>query len=137
MDLYGFLQNDEHELFNLLLSVNGIGPKQSLKILGFNDVGDIVKAIISEDSGYLESLPGIGKKKAQQIILELKEKARKNFDMAAIPLSSHNIEAIAALESLGFSPKEARSAVEKALATEGVKTGDVGTIVESALKLLS
>lgn len=136
MDLYGFLDRDEHNLFNLLLTVSGIGPKQSMKILGTRDTPDIVKAIVSEDIEFLTALSGIGKKKAQQIILALKERVRKSFDTTASPVSSGYMEAVTALESLGFSAVESRDAVDKALSMADVKD-DVAKIVETALRHLS
>jgi Holliday junction DNA helicase RuvA len=136
MDLYGFISRDEYLLFNLLITVSGIGPKQSIKILGTRNAQDIVKAVVSDDSNFLMSLVGIGKKKAQQIILELKEKVKKSFDTAETPVSSLYVEAITALESLGFSPSESRKAVDKALLSKQ-NADDVGKIVESALKYLS
>jgi Holliday junction DNA helicase RuvA len=136
MELYGFTGREEHLLFNLLITVSGIGPRQSLKILGARDVGDIVRAVVSEDSAFLMSLAGIGSKKAQQIILELKEKVKRLFGTDQTPLSSTYIEALSALESLGFSPGESRRAVDKALASAG-QNQDLGNIVETALKLLS
>ncbi len=135
MDLYGFVKKDEHILFNLLLTVSGIGPKQSIKILGTRDAPDIVKAVVSENSTFLMALSGIGKKKAQQIIIELKEKIKKFFDTAATTVPSTYIEAISALESLGFTAIESREAVDNALLEES--SGDVGKIVETALKYLS
>jgi len=135
MDLYGFVKKDEHILFNLLLTVSGIGPKQSIKILGTRDAPDIVKAVVSENSTFLMALSGIGKKKAQQIIIELKEKIKKFFDTAATSVPSTYIEAISALESLGFTAIESREAVDNALLEES--SGDVGKIVETALKYLS
>jgi Holliday junction DNA helicase RuvA len=136
MELYGFAGREEHLLFNLLITVSGIGPRQSLRILGSRNVGDIVRAVVSEDSAFLMSLAGIGSKKAQQIILELKEKVKKLFGTDRAPVSSTYIEALSALESLGFSPGESRRAVDKALASVG-QNQDLGKIVETALKLLS
>ena len=63
MDLYGFFHKEEQLLFNLLLTVSGIGPKQSIKILGMQNAPEIVKAVVSEDSSFLMTLSGIGKKK--------------------------------------------------------------------------
>lgn len=141
MDLYGFINKDELRLFTLLLTVSGIGPKQSVKILGVRDPADIIKAIVTEDNAFLMSLSGIGKKKAQQIILELKEKAKRNFDIAASPVSSNYNEAVTALESLGFTAAESREAVERALSDETLAAkgdkSDVSKIVENALKQLS
>jgi Holliday junction DNA helicase RuvA len=141
MDLYGFIEKDELRLFTLLLSVSGIGPKQSLRILGVRNPVDIIKAIVSGDSDFLMSLSGIGKKKAQQIILELKEKVKRSFDTAVSPVSSNYSEAVKALESLGFTSSESREAVEKVLSDETLSSGagisDVTKIVENALKQLS
>jgi len=136
MDLYGFTKREECILFNLLNTVSGIGPKQSLKILGGRDTQDIVKAVVSEDSTFLMSLAGIGNKKAQQIILELKEKVKKSFDTAESPVSSIYIEALSALQSLGFTSIESRRALEQAL-NSYKENQDLGKIVEAALKLLS
>ena len=141
MDLYGFFDKDEHRLFTLLLTVSGIGPKQSVKILGVRAPADIIKAIVTGDTDFLMTLSGIGKKKAQQIILELKEKTKRYFDITASPVSSNYNEAVTALESLGFTNAESREAVERALSDEelavnGVKS-DVSKIVENALKQLS
>ena len=123
------------------MTVSGIGPKQSVKILGARDPADIINAIVTGDTDFLMTLSGIGKKKAQQIILELKEKAKRNFDIAASPVSSNYNEAVTALDSLGFTSAESREAVERALADEtlagkGAKS-DVSKIVENALKQLS
>jgi Holliday junction DNA helicase RuvA len=136
MDLYGFRRREEFLLFNLLITVSGIGPRQSLKILGARDTKDIVQAVVSEDSNFLMSLAGIGSKKAQQIILELREKVMKCFDTVRTPVSSHYTEALTALQSLGFNPVESRRAVDQALTVVG-ESRDVGKIVEAALKLLS
>jgi len=136
MDLYGFINPEEHILFNLLLTVSGIGPKQSIKILGTRNAADIVRAVVSEDDSFLMAMSGIGKKKAQQIILELKEKVRKFFGTVHAPESSLYIDAIGALETLGFTPAESRKAVEKALTEKGDEA-DIETLVEAALQYLS
>jgi Holliday junction DNA helicase RuvA len=136
MDLYGFISRDEHILFNLLLTVSGIGPKQSIKILGTRNAPDIIRAVVSEDSSFLMAMSGIGKKKAQQIILELKEKVRKFFDTVHTPESTLYIDAIGALETLGFTPAESRNAVEKAMEEKG-DGADIETLMEAALRHLS
>lgn len=136
MDLYGFISRDEHILFNLLLTVSGIGPKQSIKILGTRNAPDIIRAVVSEDSSFLMAMSGIGKKKAQQIILELKEKVRKFFDTVHTPESPLYIDAIGALETLGFTPAESRNAVEKAMEEKGDGV-DIETLMEAALRHLS
>ena len=136
MDLYGFLTKNEYTFFNLLLTVSGIGPKQAIKILGASDVADIVRAITSGDSSFLMTVSGIGNKKAQQIILELKEKLIKRFQVTPSSVSSGSHDAVSVLQSLGFSPVESREAVERALSLLG-KSDDVSKIIETALKTLS
>lgn len=136
LDLYGFLQKEEYTLFNLLLKVSGIGPKQAIKILGMGDTTRIVGAIISEDSDFLMQLPGIGKKKAQQIILELKETMKRYFTPEISGSRFEYSDAVTALESLGFTAVESREAVEKAIADLG-KTQNLERIIEGALKHLS
>jgi Holliday junction DNA helicase RuvA len=136
LDLYGFLQKEEYTLFNLLLKVSGIGPKQAIKILGMGDTTRIVGAIISEDSDFLMQLPGIGKKKAQQIILELKETMKRYFTPEISDSRFEYSDAVTALESLGFTAVESREAVEKAIAELG-KTPNLERIIEGALKYLA
>jgi len=136
LDLYGFLHKEEKHLFNLLITVSGVGPKQAIKILGTSKVPDIVRAVVYEDSAFLMQLSGIGKKKSQQIILELKEKLKKSFEVPAIQGASAVIEAVSALQALGFTRDESQKAVEKALSSDPAEN-DVGKIVEHALRNLS
>jgi Holliday junction DNA helicase RuvA len=135
LDLYGFLHRDEYTLFNMLLKVSGIGPKQALRILGMGRTARIVRAIVAGDETFLMQLPGIGKKKAEQIIFFLREKLHHmSKDMPAA--DSGYATAVAALESLGFSSLESRDAVEKVISELGDSI-DVTRIVEEALKHLS
>ncbi|MBN2323181.1 MAG: Holliday junction branch migration protein RuvA [Spirochaetes bacterium] len=136
LDLYGFLHGEERLLFDMLITVSGIGPKQAIKILGASKVSDIVHAVVHEDSGFLMQLSGIGKKKSQQIILELKEKLKESFEVTARAGVSAYTEAVSALEALGFTRGESKQAVEKALELHP-QLADVGKIVELALKNLS
>ncbi|UCB45600.1 MAG: Holliday junction branch migration protein RuvA [Spirochaetota bacterium] len=136
LDLYGFLHKDEYNLFNLLITVSGVGPKQAIKILGNTRVPDIARAIVHEDTAFLMGLSGIGKKKSQQIIFELKEKLKTAFAVPSTDGASLYVEAISALESLGFTKNESKDAVEKAIAITPDEQ-DVGKIIESALKQLS
>jgi Holliday junction DNA helicase RuvA len=140
MELYGFLSRQENTFFNLLITVSGIGPKNALKILGACDVPEIAGAIVSENSSFLKSVAGIGEKKAMQIILQLKEKIKKLLPATAAPVRSGYLDAIALLESLGFSKNESKEAVDKALSALENKTharDDVEKIVETALRSLS
>jgi Holliday junction DNA helicase RuvA len=139
MELYGFLSRQENTFFSLLITVNGIGPKNALRILGACEVPEIVGAIVSENSSFLKSIAGIGEKKAVQIILKLKEKIGKLLP-AATSFGSGYLDAIALLESLGFSKGESKEAVDKAqssLGSDSGARGDVEKIVQAALRSLS
>ncbi len=116
MQLYGFASTDEQSLFETLLSVSGIGPKVALAILSCFDVATIKKAIVTEDVDLITSIRGIGKKNAQRLILELKERLDIPDGEPATALGpgarSVYLEAKNALLGLGYSPLEARSALE-------------------------
>ncbi len=77
--LFGFLQQDDLHLFKLLLSVSGIGPRVALNIVGATDHNSLMQAILAEDLAYLMKMPGIGKKTAQRLILELKDKVANYY----------------------------------------------------------
>ena len=136
LDLYGFLHGEEKLLFDMLITVSGIGPKQAIRILGTSKVPEIVQAVVHEDSAFLMGLSGIGKKKSQQIILELGEKLRKSFEVPDGKGVSAYSEAVSALEALGFTRGESTQAVEKAL-EQRPQSDDVGQVVEQALKNLT
>jgi len=136
LDIYGFLEKAEKNLFDYLITVSGIGPRQAIKILGSGRVTDIVKAIVSEDDAFLRRFAGIGKKKSQQILLELKDKLQACFELGPEPRVSHYMEAVNALESLGFTSQEARSAVDFAEQEMGANA-ELGKLVESALRYLA
>nr|WP_281063525.1 Holliday junction branch migration protein RuvA [Clostridium algifaecis] len=136
--LYGFLTKEELNMFNLLLGVNGIGAKAALSLLSITNVNNLKYSIITEDEKTIIKAPGIGKKTAQRIILELKDKidsteiAGFDKELNAEENNSDNIsEALEALEALGYSEKEA----SKALAS--IKIGDsIEAIIKDALKFL-
>ena len=132
-DLYGFLSRDEYKLFNMLIKVSGIGPRQGLKILGIDSPERIIGAIAGGDEAFLTRLPGIGSKKARQIILELKDKLERTYEITE-PSVPGLMEALQALENLGFSPAEARKAAEKAMTEGHSETSD---IIQNALRYLS
>jgi Holliday junction DNA helicase RuvA len=83
LDLYGFITRTEKELFLLLLSVNGIGPKGALAVLSGMSPGSLVGAILSGDHGSLQKIPGVGKKTAERIVLELTDVLKKRPDLTA------------------------------------------------------
>lgn len=130
MQLYGFLNQEELEFFELLVSISGIGPKGALAILTVASVKNLKKAIISGESEILTKVSGIGKKMAGKIVLELKSKIE---DM---PIEEgkiiHESEAIDALVALGYKLSEAREALRKI--PEDIK--EVGEKVKQALKIL-
>lgn len=140
MALYGFIDESEKILFNKLLNVSGIGPKSALAILASGDAQGLVNAVANDDVSYLTQFPGVGKKTAQQIILDLKGKLDDLAVSAGLtptvaqPTDNNQalVDALAALTSLGYSAKEIAK-VEKTLAqTEDTTDG----YIRSALKLL-
>ncbi|RYG74807.1 Holliday junction branch migration protein RuvA [Lentibacillus lipolyticus] len=140
--LYGFPNNDEKLLFTKLITVSGIGPKGALAILGGADTGALINAIEREDDSFLTSLPGIGKKTARQIILDLKGKmpaVAPAGDSAAETeeLAKGTPEALQetqeALKSLGYTDKEIRAVVPN-LRKES--SGSTDELVRKALALL-
>ncbi len=118
--LFGFLSKEERSLFKLLLSVSGVGPKVALSLLGGFELNNLVAAITRGNSAYISSVPGIGSKTAQKIILELKEKVSKAYGSQPSGSMESQKEdtpllndAISALIALGYSPREARQALSK------------------------
>jgi Holliday junction DNA helicase RuvA len=123
--LYGFRSVEELGFFTLLLTVNGVGPKVALAIVGSRPTPDLQLAIMAQDQAVLVSIPGIGKKLAERIIFELKEKVAA----AGVSVSGTRVgepagegEIVAALQALGYSLAEAREASRAALADVGVES---------------
>lgn len=128
--LFGFYTEQERALFRLLISVNGIGPGLGLSILSGSSTQELKQAIRTENIAALSAIPGIGRKTAQRVIVELKEKISL---LAAGPETSGTgmapargddaivNDALAALASLGLKPPTARAAVDRVLAAEGKK----------------
>lgn len=120
--LYGFLTEEEREMFNLLLTINGVGSKAALSLLSISNVNNLKLAIISGDHGTLTKAPGIGKKIAQRIILELRDKIdklNKNgvssldlVDTKNYDINRNYSDALEALIGLGFTQKEAEKALK-------------------------
>ncbi len=112
LDLYGFESEFELELFELLISISGIGPKVALAIVSLDSPDKIAGAILREDFSYLSSVSGIGAKTGKKIILELKDKIVKlSFDAENAEGASSDSEVVDALLSLGYSQKDARDAL--------------------------
>lgn len=114
LDLYGFLTTDERALFELIISISGIGPKKALTILGVAPAQTLKRAILGNDASYLTKVSGIGKKIADKIVLELKDKIMTlGGDLADGPLMSEDKDALSALVALGYAQNEAREALQK------------------------
>ncbi|MBF6641162.1 Holliday junction branch migration protein RuvA [Flavobacterium sp. J49] len=135
--LFGFVEKSERELFKLLLSVSGIGASIARTMLSSLDPKQIIHAIGSGDVGTIQSIKGIGNKTAQRVILDLKEKVLKIYDLDEISASQHNInreESLSALEVLGYVRKNAEKVVDKIIKENAEAT--VETIIKQALKNL-
>ena len=109
MDLYGFTSQEEVSFFEMLILIPGIGPKSALAIMNLESVETLSSAIAQGDTTYLTKVSGIGKKSAEKIIVELKDKIITSG--GAINIHSEDAEAIEALCSLGYSTKEARESL--------------------------
>ncbi|MEK7655997.1 MAG: Holliday junction branch migration protein RuvA [Patescibacteria group bacterium] len=128
-DAYGFSTYDELQFFKKLISISGVGPKVALTILSAGSLRAIQDAILSGNLSFLTSVPGVGMKTAQKIVLELKGKIVEESDS-----SSPDREVMDALVSLGYSASQARDAVSRAGASEEI---DVSQRVRLALKYLA
>lgn len=111
LELYGFLHFAELELFETLIGISGIGPKGALGVLAVAPVDTLKKAIASGDTSYLTRVSGIGRKTAEKIVLELKEKMAGRGVTVEAPELKDEADAIEALVALGYSQREARGAV--------------------------
>ncbi len=135
--LFGFVEKAERELFKLLLSVSGVGASTARTMLSSIAPQQIIQAIASGDVGTVQSIKGIGAKTAQRIILDLKDKVLKiyNLEDVSMPQSNTNKdEALSALEVLGFVRKSAEKVVDKIVKDNPDAT--VETIIKQALKNL-
>ena len=111
MELFGFLNEEDVLFFELIISVSGIGPKSGLAIMNLETVATLSSAIAQSDTSYLTKVSGIGKKSAEKIILELRDKITTVGAKDSI-LHSEDAETLEALQSLGYSVKEAREALK-------------------------
>ena len=140
MKLYGFRAKDDLQMFKLLLGVNGVGPKAALGVLAGITADELRFAILSDDVKTLSKAPGIGKKTAQKLILELKDKMKLEdafelkLERAAVgagEVSDGRQEAVEALVALGYSSADALRAVRK---VTDVPPDDVEGLLKAALK---
>ena len=130
--LYGFAEKSEREIFRLLLSVSGIGSSTARTMLSSLSPAQIRDAIAGGDAATIQSIKGIGTKTAQRVILDLRDKILKVYDIDEVSASSNNTnkeEALSALEVLGFARRSAEKVVDKVLRQ------DTSLSVENIIKL--
>lgn len=135
--LFGFVEKSEREIFKLLLSVSGIGAGIARTMLSSLDPKQIIQAIASGDVSTIQSIKGIGSKTAQRVILDLKEKVLKIYDLDEVSMPHYNTnkeEALSALEVLGFVRKTSEKVIEKILTQ--TPDASVEAIIKLALKNL-
>lgn len=143
MQLFGFLRKSDLDMFKLLITVSGIGPKGALGVLSVLDANDLKFAILSGDAKTIATAPGIGKKTAEKTVLELKDKVKleEAFEERLEAMSEKNTDSLQqvrqdvseALVALGYSQTEALKAIRK---VDGAKDMDVETLLKAALKHL-
>lgn len=112
LDLYGFRNEEELQFFELLLNVPGIGPKHALAVLNIAPVSSLRSAIASNNASYLTKVSGVGKKTAEKIVLELRDRVGKGSATESKALRGDE-EALEAMRALGYTPNEARDALRK------------------------
>jgi Holliday junction DNA helicase RuvA len=135
--LFGFVEKSEREIFKMLLSVSGIGASIARTMLSSLDPIQITNAIASGDVVTIQSIKGIGSKTAQRVILDLKDKVLKLYDLDEVSMSQSNTnrdEALSALEVLGFIRKASEKIIEKIVKED--PEASVETIIKKALKNL-
>lgn len=135
--LFGFAEKAERELFKLLISVSGVGAGTARTMLSSLDPKNIIQSIATGNVGVIQSIKGIGNKTAQRVILDLKDKVLKLYDLEEVSVAGHNTnkdEALSALEVLGFNKKLAEKALEKVVKDN--PGASVETIIKLALKNL-
>jgi Holliday junction DNA helicase RuvA len=142
LQLYGFASETELVLFKLLISVTGIGPKLAQGILSGMSASDLRNSILQGDAGSLTAIPGIGRKTAERLILELRDKVNKSETTSALSMQSSSKEsvrtqALLALTSLGYSRPVAEKALRSALADANGADRTLEDLIKSALKYSS
>jgi Holliday junction DNA helicase RuvA len=128
LDLFGFSEYQELEFFQMLLSVSGIGPRSALTILGIATTETLKKAIGTGDISYLTKISGIGKKTAEKIVIELRDKLEEDNSDGSL---QNELDVMEALKSLGYSQSEVREALKKVQID-----ADTNTKVKEALRIL-
>ncbi|WP_299432427.1 Holliday junction branch migration protein RuvA [uncultured Aquimarina sp.] len=135
--LFGFAEKSEREIFRLLISVSGIGASTARTMLSSLHPDQVKDAIASNDVATIQSIKGIGAKTAQRVIIDLKDKILKVYNIDELSVSQNNTnkdEALSALETLGFNRKQVEKVVDKILKASPAET--VEDIIKQALKNL-
>jgi holliday junction DNA helicase RuvA len=131
--LFGFLTEPERATFRLLVKISGVGPRTALAILSGLSVGELAQAVTRQDSGRLVKVPGIGKKTAERLLLELKGKLGADLALpTSTPVSDAQADIVQALVALGYNEREANAALKALPADVGVSDG-----IKLALKALN
>lgn len=140
IQLFGFISEQEREIFRLLISINGIGPRMAQGILSGVSVNDLRQHILAGNTGALTAIPGVGRKIADRLVLELREKITKfeSHQDSSLPSSSSQSrirsEALLALTSLGYSRPAAEKALRQALQDAGMLELPVEELIKAALR---
>jgi Holliday junction DNA helicase RuvA len=130
--LYGFLTAGERATFRQLVKISGVGPRTALAILSGLSVDELAQAVAAQQSGRLVKVPGIGKKTAERLLLELKGKLAPDLGTATAPASDAQADIVQALVALGYSERDANAALKGLPADVGVADG-----IKTALKALA
>jgi Holliday junction DNA helicase RuvA len=132
--LYGFGSEEERAAFRQLLKISGVGARTALAVLSGLSVPELAQAVVMQEAGRLVKIPGIGKKTAERLLLELRDKLPKNLAVsaAAAPAAAAGSDILNALLALGYNEREALSALKQLPAGAGVSDG-----IRQALKMLS
>jgi len=133
IDLYGFVTKEEMSFFDLLLNVSGIGPKSALSILGVASIETLKKAIATDDKTYLNKVSGIGRKTAEKIIIELRDKLLVYKNEDSENSLREEADLVEALKALGYSQLETREALRQ-IPAEMKETKDK---IKEALKIIN
>jgi Holliday junction DNA helicase RuvA len=137
--LYAFLLREERDLFETLITVSGVGPKTALTIVGHMEIGAFQRAIASADTRILSKIPGIGKKTAERLVIEMRDKFKslsKKETPHSVSFSTPDSligDALNALIHLGYNPVHAQKAVHAAVAEKNEET-DLGKLITAALQ---
>lgn len=132
--LYGFLSRDEKRFFEQLIAINGVGPKTAIGILGHVDIADFQMAILQANTALLSKIPGIGKKTAERLVIELKDKFNNTTTASPTAANSSVVaDAISALINLGYNALDAQKAVKKVLSVHS-KEPALTELISGALR---